>query len=68
MDGATDDEGDDNTYDYDDSFLDDDAGYTEDDDSEDKDFIPSDNEEVDEKMADEELSELISEARGIVDG
>ena len=62
--GDSDDDGNSNTYDYDDSFLDEDNDESYED-SEDEDFVPSDNGGGDD--ADEDISELMSEAKDFID-
>ena len=69
LDGEKDDCGEENTYDYDDSFLDDEnltsssASYRQD--SEDSDWMPDIN-DGDEEDLEEDVKELVAEARGFL--
>ena len=63
--GDSDDDGNSNTYDYDDSFLDEDNDESYED-SEDEDFVPSED-DGDAGDADEDISELMSEAKDFID-
>ena len=68
LEGDSDDDGDANTYDYDDSFIEDDEGDDESyEDSEDEDFVPSDDGD-DGGEEKEDISDLVSEAKDFIDG